>query len=68
MAAQLLVQFLPLVALLLIFAMPFGMLFRRMGRSPWWALLGLIPFALLALPWMAVLMSWKDSPSGQPPR
>jgi hypothetical protein len=60
---QLLIQLLPLIVLLLFFAVPFALLFRRMGHSPWWALLGLIPLVLLALPWMAALMSWKEGPS-----
>ena len=53
----------PQIILLLLFVLPFGLVFRRMGRSPWWALLGLIPFVLLALPWMAALMPWKKVPS-----
>ncbi|PSJ40758.1 DUF5684 domain-containing protein [Allosphingosinicella deserti] len=37
---------------------PFYILFRRAGRSGWWALLGFLPLVgLLVVPWMLVLMS-----------
>jgi hypothetical protein len=63
MAELLLVQLLPLVLLTLVIAIPFALLFRRMGRSPWWALLGFVPLALFVLPWMAALMAWKERPA-----
>jgi uncharacterized membrane protein YhaH (DUF805 family) len=62
-AVQWLVQLLPFILLSLLFVVPFALLFRRMGRSPWWALIGFIPLVLLALPWMAALMRWKDDPA-----
>jgi uncharacterized membrane protein YhaH (DUF805 family) len=60
---HLLVQLLPFFLLALLLLLPFALLFRRMGRSPWWALIGFIPLALFALPWMAALMRWKDDPT-----
>ena len=47
------------------FAVPFALIFRRMGRSGWWALIGLIPLGFVALPWMAASMRLKRGPSAE---
>ena len=62
-SSYLLYMLLPHLVLVLLFVAPFALVFRRMGRSPWWALIGVIPLAMFALPWIAALMSWKDNPS-----
>lgn len=48
------------VSALLIF--PFGLFFRRVGRSPWLSAIGLVPFGIVLLPWMAAFMRWKRPP------
>jgi hypothetical protein len=45
------------------FAIPFALVFRKMGRSGWWSLIGLIPLGFAALPWMAAFMRLKRGPS-----
>ena len=45
-----------LVFLAVWFSIPFALIFRKMGRSGWWALIGLIPLGFVALPWMAAFM------------
>lgn len=48
------------VALLLsvLFTVPFAVIFRRMGHSGWWALIGVLAFP--ALPWMAAVMPLRE--------
>ena len=53
----LIMQFVPLAVLSALAVIPFAMLFRRSGRSGWWALLGFIPaLGLFLLPWMLLAM------------
>jgi uncharacterized membrane protein YhaH (DUF805 family) len=61
--SYLLYLLLPYFVCMLLFVAPFALVFRRIGRSPWWALIGLIPLAMFVLPWIAALIRWKDGPS-----
>ncbi len=47
----------------ILWVVPFAMIFRRMGRSGWWSLIGFIPLGFLVLPWMAALMRWERGAS-----
>lgn len=56
MGAQL-ISMLPIMIIYGIMVVPFYILFRRAGRSGWWALVGFVPlFGMLCVPWMLVLM------------
>ncbi|QAY78280.1 hypothetical protein [Sphingosinicella sp. BN140058] len=42
---------------------PFYILFKRAGRSGWWALVSFIPLlGLVGVPWMLVLIGRKSPP------
>lgn len=42
----------------LLFAIPAGMVLKRMGFSMWWALLCFVPFAALVGLWVLAFMRW----------
>jgi hypothetical protein len=52
----------PLMVMSIIMIFPFGLFFRRVGRSPWLSAIGLIPFGIMLLPWMGAFMRWKAAP------
>jgi hypothetical protein len=52
-----------LIFLSIWFVIPFALVFRKMGRSAWWSLIGLIPLGFVALAWMAAFMRLKRGPS-----
>lgn len=55
-------QFVPLAVLSVLAVLPFYKLFRRAGRSGWWALLGFVPIiGLFILPWMLLAMQPKTA-------
>jgi len=41
-----------------LFAIPAGMVLKRTGHSPWWALLCFIPVAALAGLWVLAFIPW----------
>jgi uncharacterized membrane protein YhaH (DUF805 family) len=41
-----------------LFAIPAGMVLKRTGHSPWWALLCFIPVAAMAGLWVLAFTSW----------
>jgi uncharacterized membrane protein YhaH (DUF805 family) len=43
---------------LALFAIPAGLVLKRMGISPWWALLCFIPVAALVGLWALAFTSW----------
>ena len=52
-----------LVLISIWFAIPFALIYRKMGRSGWWSLLGLIPLGFIALAWMAAFMRLRRGPT-----
>jgi hypothetical protein len=48
---------------ILLFTLPFAIIFRRMGYSGWWALVG--AGAFFALPWMAAVMPLRKELSNE---
>ena len=59
-ASDLLVQFIPLIILSVLLAVPFVRILRRAGRSGWWVLLLFIPaVGWLVLPWVIAFMRWE---------
>jgi uncharacterized membrane protein YhaH (DUF805 family) len=59
-AAMILVQFVPLMVIMLVLVVPFVRILRRAGRSGWWVLLLFIPvFGWLILPWVIAFMRWE---------
>jgi hypothetical protein len=52
-----------LIFLSIWFVVPFALVFRKMGRSGWWSLIGLLPLGFVALAWMAAFMRLKRGPS-----
>lgn len=59
-ASMILVQFVPLMMVILVLVVPFVRILRRAGRSGWWVLLLFIPaFGWLILPWVIAFMRWE---------
>ena len=44
-----------------LFAVPAGMVLKRTGHSPWWALLCFIPVAALLGLWVMAFTSWTPT-------
>ncbi len=45
-------------------AIPVGLILRRTGLSPWWALLCFVPVAALLGLWLLAFMRWpRDAPA-----
>jgi uncharacterized membrane protein YhaH (DUF805 family) len=62
-SAMILLQFVPLMVLMLVLVVPFVRILRRAGRSGWWVLLLFIPaVGWLILPWVIAFMRWERPP------
>jgi DMSO reductase anchor subunit len=68
--------FLPMLLLALIVGPAFAIAFNKMGRSPAWALLSLLPLGFVILAWMVAVMmrddrrrpDYEEVFGGDPPR
>ena len=47
-----------------LFAIPAGIVLRRIGYSMWWALLCFVPLAALAGLWILAFIRWTPRPEG----
>jgi hypothetical protein len=51
----------------LLFAIPGGMILKRIGFSSWWALLCFVPIAALLSVWLLAFIRWpRDAVQPQP--
>jgi hypothetical protein len=57
------VQFLPYLLLVILTAIPAWVLFRRIGMSPAWTLLSLVPLGMIVILWIVAYRRW---PNGEP--
>ena len=54
------------LALELITAIPAGLSLKRIGFSPWWALLCFFPFVAILALWMLAFIRWPRDAQPQP--
>jgi hypothetical protein len=56
-------RYLPLMLTLALLAYPIGRIYKRLGHSPWWGLIALVPFGVVVLLWWLAL---KAAPAEEP--
>jgi hypothetical protein len=62
--AEFFVQLVPLFLLSIVTGLiPFAIVLKRLGRSPWWAAISLAPFGIFVMPWVIAFMRWNISRS-----
>lgn len=49
----------PLIIALVLFAIPAGVVLKRIGFSPWWGLLCLVPILALLGLWIMAFIPWS---------
>jgi len=54
------------LALELLIAIPAGMSLKRIGYSPWWALLCFFPFLAIVGLWVLAFIRWPQTAQPQP--
>ncbi len=61
---EFLLQMGPVMTLGLMFGLiPYWFIFKKAGRSPWWALFTVAPFGIFVLPWIVAFMPWRTRPT-----
>jgi hypothetical protein len=55
------IQLLPYLLLVVLTAIPAWALFRRVGMSPAWTLLSLVPLGMIVILWVVAYRRWPNS-------
>ncbi len=54
--------FLFAIAAVIVLIIPFWVIFKKSGQSPWLSLLIVIPFGAIIVPYLAAFLQWKVVP------